>query len=199
MSVGESSEKRTFLAVFPPGDVIQELAGLIERVRRPGDGVSWVRPTNLHYTLRFLGDLGPGRVEAASRAAAESVRGLAPFEASLGSTGAFPNLRRPRVLWIGLEVGAESLELFARSLDEALSREGFDRPDRPFQAHLTLGRLREPERGAVGHLAERLSGEHARGRFTVRTLTVIHSTLDPKGSIYRPLAEYELTARAATK
>jgi 2'-5' RNA ligase len=96
------------------------------------------------------------------------------------------------VLWIGLEAGKETLELLARSLDEALRREGFGPPDRPFQAHLTLGRVRDPGGEAGAAAAARLTGERAAGRWTVDRLTVVHSTLDPRGSIYRPVGEYAL-------
>lgn len=183
---------RTFVAVFPPQDVVDSLAALVERVRRPGDGVSWVKPQNLHYTLRFLGELEERRVEAACRAAAGAVVGMAPFPAALGAPGAFPNFRRPRVLWVGMETGAEELELLARSLDEALRREGFGPPDKPFRAHLTVGRVREPGGGGGPEVTGRLPGERAEGRFTVDRLTVVHSTLNPRGSIYRPVGEYPL-------
>jgi RNA 2',3'-cyclic 3'-phosphodiesterase len=182
---------RVFIAVFPPNEVVDGLAALVERVRRPGDGISWVKPANLHYTLRFLGELEERRAEAACRAAAQAVIGLAPFAAALGAPGAFPDFRRPRVLWIGLDAGREPLELLARSLDEALRREGFGPPDKPFRAHLTLGRVREPG-GGGGGVAGGLSGERAPGRFTVAALTVVHSTLDPRGSVYRPLGQYPL-------
>ena len=183
---------RVFIAVFPPSEVVDALAALVARVRRAGDSISWVKPDNLHYTLRFLGELDERRVEAVRRAAAQAVIGLAPFAAVLGTPGAFPDFRRPRVLWIGLDEGREPLELLARSLDEALRREGFGPPDKPFRAHLTVGRVREGAGHGGGEAAGRLAGERAPGRFTVGALTVVHSTLDPRGSIYRPLGEYPL-------
>jgi 2'-5' RNA ligase len=183
---------RIFIAVFPPNEVVDGLAALVERVRQAGDGMSWVKPENLHYTLRFLGELEEGRVEAACRAAAQAVIGLAPFEAVLGAPGAFPDFRRPRVLWVGLDSGREPLELLARSLDEALRREGFGPPDKPFRAHLTVGRVRDPGGRGGAAAAGRLSGERAPGRFTVGTLAVVHSTLNPRGSVYRAVGEYPL-------
>jgi 2'-5' RNA ligase len=180
---------RVFVAVFPPNEVLDQLSALVERVGRPGDGVSWVKRENLHYTLRFLGELEPGRVEAACRAGREAVRCMTAFEAILGAPGAFPNFRHPRVLWIGMSEGGPSLVLLARSLDEALRREGFGRPDRPFAAHLTLGRVREPGSAAGSKAAEAMQGERVEGSFTVGALTVVHSKLHPRGSIYTPLAE----------
>jgi 2'-5' RNA ligase len=87
--------------------------------------------------------------------------------------------------------GGPRLVLLARSLDEALRREGFGRPDRPFAAHLTLGRVRESGSAAGSKAAETLQSERVEGTgaFTVGALTVVQSKLHPRGSIYTPLAE----------
>jgi 2'-5' RNA ligase len=180
---------RVFVAVFPPSEVLDRLSALVEHVRRPGDGVSWVKRENLHYTLRFLGELERSRAEAACRAGREAVRGMTLFEAVLGAPGAFPNFRHPRVLWIGMSEGGPSLVLLARCLDEALRREGFGRPDRPFAAHLTLGRVREPGSSASSKAAKAIRDERVEGSFRVGALTVVQSQLHPRGSIYTPLAE----------
>jgi 2'-5' RNA ligase len=183
---------RVFIAVFPPSEVIREISELVERARRPGDGISWVKPDNLHYTLRFLGELEGTRLEAARWAAGEAVRGMPAFGATLGASGAFPNFRRPRVLWMGLEAGAEELELLARSLEVALRRAGFGRADRAFAAHLTLGRVRELGSAKGAQAAEHLASERLHGSFRVERLTVVRSQLSPKGSIYTPLVECPL-------
>jgi len=180
---------RVFVAVFPPSEVLDRLSALVERIRRPGDGVSWVKRENLHYTLRFLGELELSRAEAVCRAGGEAVRGMAPFEALLGAPGAFPNFRHPRVLWIGMSEGGPKLVLLARSLDEALRREGFGRPEKPFAAHLTLGRVREPGSPVASKAAEAIKSERVEGSFRIDALTVVQSQLHPRGSIYTPLAE----------
>jgi 2'-5' RNA ligase len=181
---------RTFIAVFPPPEVIDALDACLGRVRQKGDGVSWVRPQNLHYTLRFLGELDESRVEGACRAVRQVGAAATPFGMGLGAAGAFPNFRRPRVLWIGSEEGAEELELLARGVVEALSQEGFGRPDKPFRAHLTVGRVRDSLRAVQA--VDRFSKEKVEGRFQVSKIVVIHSTLSPGGSIYRPLTEATL-------
>jgi 2'-5' RNA ligase len=183
---------RTFIAVFPPEEVVAALAGAVDRARERGDGVSWVRQGNLHYTLRFLGELEQKQVDGVCRAVASVAREAEPIRMSLGGPGAFPNFRRPRVLWIGAEEGAKDLEILARAVNEALSREGFGRPDKPFRAHLTVGRVRDARRAATA--AGRFSQEKVEGNFQVRKIVVVHSTLDPGGSIYRPLLEAELGA-----
>ena len=155
---------RTFLAVFPPASVQQDLAEALERLRQPGEGVSWVRAQNLHYTLRFLGEVEEARIPAVTHAARDAVRGAASFRLALGGAGAFPDFRRPRVLWIGARQGGEALELLAKSLQEALRRQGFGRADQPFRAHLTVGRVRDAARPT---LKELLLAEEPRAKLAI--------------------------------
>jgi RNA 2',3'-cyclic 3'-phosphodiesterase len=181
---------RLFLAVFPPAAVQRAAFGLIEALRRPGDGVSWVKPENLHYTLRFLGEVGEDGARRAAEAAAGAASTAKPFTAVLGGLGAFPNPRRARVLWIGMSEGGEPLVALARDLDRALAKRGFGKADKPFAAHLTLGRVREPGRDWTETLAA--AGADAPARFEVDRLCVVESQLDPRGSIYTVRSEARL-------
>ena len=135
---------RLFLAVFPPPGVQRAAYAAIEALRRPGDGVSWVKPENLHYTMRFLGEVGEDGARRAADAATESAAKSRRFDAALGPLGAFPSARRARVIWVGMSEGAEALVALARDLDRALEKRGFGGADKPFSAHLTLGRVRDP-------------------------------------------------------
>jgi 2'-5' RNA ligase len=182
-----SETTRTFLAVFPPVTVVERVADALESVRQAGDGVGWVKSANVHYTLRFLGDLEPAGVEAAKRAAAHAALATSPFRIALGSPGIFPDARRPRVLWLGASAGAQALTGLARALETALVSEGFGRADKPFAPHLTLGRVRDTADGpkvATRFLAARFPSD----AFEVRELLVVRSTLDPRGALYEPLA-----------
>lgn len=181
---------RIFLAVFPPPAVQDAAAAVIERLRRDRDGVSWVRRDNLHYTLRFLGELDDSGLERASVAAREGASDHRAFDAALGAVGAFPSARKARVLWIGLSEGGDALRALARSVEEALRRHGFDRAEKPFKSHLTIGRVREREQD----WSERLAGAAAdpAARFRVDRVLVIQSTLSPKGSRYDVRAEAPL-------
>ena len=99
--------------MFPSAGAQRAAAAVIERLRQPGDAVSWVNRDNLHYTLRFMGDLGASGLARVIEAAREGAAGHARFEATLGALGAFPNLRRARVLWLGLSEGGEALAAVA--------------------------------------------------------------------------------------
>jgi len=181
---------RIFLAVFPPPAVQRALADAVEGVRQPGDGVSWVRLQNFHYTLRFLGEVEEARIQAVTGAARDAVQGAVAFRLALSGAGAFPDFRRPRVLWIGARQGGEALELLARSLEEALRRRGFGRADKPFRAHLTVGRVRDVARASAS--AERLRAVAVESEFLVDRLATVHSTLRPSGSEYRIVDEAPL-------
>ena len=182
---------RTFLAVFPPATVVERVADALESVRQAGDGVGWVKAANVHYTLRFLGDLEPAGVEAAKRAAVRAATNTPPFQVALGAPGIFPDARRPRVLWLGASAGAQPLTGLARVLETALMAEGFGRADKPFAPHLTLGRVRDSADGPKV-AARFLAASFPAHPFEVRELLVVRSKLDPRGALYEPLAAVAL-------
>lgn len=184
---------RIFLAVFPPPETRQAAFRATSALRRPGDGISWVKEENLHYTLRFLGDLGESGAHRAAEAAREAAAASRAFDAVLGGPGAFPRPERARVLWLGLAEGGAALERLAHDLEAALRRRGFDRADHRFSAHLTLGRVRARDFDARELLAGANVLENAPGsRFTVGAVSVVESTLSPRGSIYRVRDEARL-------
>jgi len=185
---------RLFLAVFPPPEVQRAAFAATEAMRRPGDGVSWVKPENLHYTLHFLGELGEDGARRAAEAAREAAGDHRAFDAALGGLGAFPDPRRARVLWVSMAEGAEEMKGLARSLEEALGRRGFDRADKPFSPHLTLGRVRAPREDWSARLAAAEPPAGAGARFRVERLSLMESKLSPQGSIYTARAEGPLAA-----
>jgi len=176
---------RLFLAVFPPPASRALAARTIDALRRPNDGVSWVKEENLHYTMRFIGEVGEDGAKRVEQAADEAASGVAAFDAVLGDLGAFPSVRKARVIWIGLASGGDALSGLAARLADALDRRGWERERQKFQPHLTLGRVREPNRdwGPAFGSATRVGAEAA-GRFRVTQLLVVHSQLNPGGSIY---------------
>ena len=181
---------RIFLAVFPSAEAQDAAARVIERLRGDGDGVSWVRRDNLHYTLRFMGELGESGLARVTEAAREAASDHATFTAALGAAGAFPNARRTRVVWLGLAQGGDALVALARSVEQALRRRGFDAADRAFKPHLTIGRVRHRDEDWTARLAGVAADPSP--RFAVDRVSVVRSTLNPKGSIYEVRAEAAL-------
>ncbi len=178
---------RLFLAVFPPPEVQQQVWEAASPLRARDVPVSWTRADNLHYTLHFLGELGEDGARRAGEAAREAVTGHGAYELALGGFGAFPSPQRARVLWIGASRGGEALEALSGSLEQALRHQGFPRADRPFKAHLTIGRPRVP--GEDWSAALGAVDQGAIAAFRVERLVLVRSQLSPKGSIYSPMIE----------
>jgi len=179
---------RLFFAIVPPPVVQRAAFAVIRSLREDGDGVAWVKEENLHFTLRFLGEVGDSALGDVARAAREAVAGHAAFDAALGAVGAFPSPRRARVLWLGLAEGAEPMTALAASLADALGRIGFAKEERPFSSHLTIGRLREPQ----GDWTERLPAaapEPAAVAFRVDRIALVRSQLSRGGSVYTVMDE----------
>jgi len=179
---------RLFLAAFPSPEAQAAAARACEALRSPGDGVSWVKREHLHYTLRFLGEMGADGARRAGEAAREAAAEHAPFAAALGAFGCFPTAQRARVLWVGLAEGGEPLGALADSLEAALQRRGFGRADKPFAAHLTVGRVRVP-----ADWSSKLAAAKApEARFAVDRVRLMKSTLSPRGSLYEAVSEARL-------
>jgi 2'-5' RNA ligase len=188
---GDSDNRwRLFVAIFPSREAQAAAARATEALRSPGDGVAWVKPGNLHYTLRFLGDLGPDGATRAAEAAREAAADHEPFGAALGAFGVFPSARRARVLWVGLTEGDEQMRLLAASLEASLVRHGFGEADKPFEPHLTVGRLRVPG----DWMAKLVAARAVEARFTVDQVVLIRSVLSPGGSLYKVVGEAWLGA-----
>lgn len=142
---------RLFVAVDLEPSIRQEafavgvrLAGVLRRAIPGGRAdVSWVRADNLHLTLRFLGEVEDARAAALAERFTQPLA-LAPFDIELGGVGVFPAAGSPRVIWIDVTQGREALVSLARQVEDRLEAWGCGRDTRPFQAHLTLGRCRQP-------------------------------------------------------
>jgi RNA 2',3'-cyclic 3'-phosphodiesterase len=174
--------------VFPPAEVQRAAYTVGESLRHDRDGVSWVKRENLHYTLRFIGDVGDDALRRVSEAATLIAAHHQTFDAELGGIGAFPKPEKARVIWLGMTAGERALMDLARELEAELRRRGFERAERPFSAHLTLGRARVPGRDWT----ESLASAHvalSMPRFKVDRISVVESVLSPKGSAYTVRSE----------
>jgi 2'-5' RNA ligase len=123
-----------------------------------------------------------------AQAARDAAAAHAPFAAALGAAGAFPSARRARVLWLGMSEGAAPMEALAGTLADALERRGFAKEERPFSAHLTIGRVRE----AHADWSERLRAvgpDPAEAAFRVDRIALIRSQLSRGGSVYTVMDE----------
>jgi RNA 2',3'-cyclic 3'-phosphodiesterase len=187
---------RTFIAIETSDPVRQRAAELIRVFAATGAKISWVKPHNLHLTLKFLDEVLLNSIPQISAAVQEASAACEPFELEIATAGAFPNSGRPRTLWLGTSVGNEPLGNLHAALERALKPLGFPKEHRRFAAHLTIGRVRGPgpgqaELGSLLKQYERFSA----GRFAVTELVVFSSLLTPEGPIYEALSRAALGRR----
>jgi 2'-5' RNA ligase len=184
---------RAFIAIEVPGSVKDALARIESHLKYSGADVKWVSPGNIHLTVKFLGEID-GKKAAEVAAALDAVaRAAKPFELSVKDLGAFPNAEHPRVVWAGLGKGAAETAALAADIDCALEKLGFEKEARPFNPHLTIGRVRSPLN--KGALKEKMASAAATvdlsllPSHTISSVTLFQSTLTPKGSIYTKVHE----------
>jgi len=166
--------------------------------RRDPRDVRWVRMDGLHVTLRFLGPTDPGRLDAARAAVESAATGFGAFEAGLAGAGAFPNLGRPRVLWLGLTRGLAPLNELTVRLATALAEHGWPHDDRPVRPHLTLARSDGVAAGS--QVAGRLTAAAADFElaWTADRLVLFESQTGGGPARYVPLLEVPLGVPPAT-
>ena len=188
---------RIFIAIELEETQHSALRGVQARFQRDRAAafVRWVAPESIHLTLKFLGDVAIDTMPALQRAVAEACAGIAPFTLSLKGAGAFPNTRRPNVVWVGMGGQVERAALLAQRLDDTTAAMGIARDERPFSAHLTLGRVKRDagpdERQLVGKLIDRAAvGEL--GLVQVERVSTMKSELRPSGSVYTQIGAVEL-------
>lgn len=183
---------RLFIAVEIPAEVRSRLAEIEKRLMASGADVKWVPEGNFHITLKFLGGVDSSRVGDISSAVESAVSDASGFDAILAGVGAFPNTRRPSVVWVGITSGGDELSALAKRIEDAMEPLGFTREARAFSAHITVGRSRSPKNAA--QLSEKLGqlrGEDV-GSFRVDSVSVMKSDLRPTGPIYTKVAEVRL-------
>ncbi len=189
----ENKNIRAFLAIDPPEVVLDNIQALQNRLKKSIQGaIRWVRPEGIHLTLKFFGDISAYDVENISEAIANKTANVPPITLEIRGMGAFPDVNRPRVIWLGITGQLAPLLSLQRDLEEVFSKLGFPKENRPFRAHLTMGRVRVPK-GIIG-LAPSVEAEGnlMAGNFTVGEITLFQSSLSPQGAIYSKLAAFPL-------
>ncbi len=191
---------RAFIAIELPNSVKSALSQLLDNLRQSNHApVKWVNPDSIHLTLKFLGNIAAGTVPELTKAISEAARGIAPLRLELGELGVFPNLRAPRVVWVGLGGEIATLSVIQEKIESALIPLGFPPERRAFSPHLTLGRVRErasPEaRRCLGEAVASLkmgTKMDTKLSFTVDSLSLMRSRLTREGAFYSRLSSVAL-------
>jgi 2'-5' RNA ligase len=185
---------RSFLAIELPATVQAKIGKIEEAAKATSADVRWVSPGKIHLTLKFFGNIEESKIDSIAAAIQGPIGAAKPFHLSVRGTGAFPNLRNPRVIWIGLVDGEGGLAALQKEVESSLEKIGFEPEDRPFRPHLTLGRVKS-NRGKEDLIrsVEKYREEEI-GTFQVERVVLFKSDLTPTGPIYTSLREIKLSA-----
>ena len=183
---------RAFIAVELNDQIKETIRGFQEHLKPLDCDISWVKPENVHLTLKFLGDVKTKMIPSVMETLGDVCKDLRPFDTTLTQPGVFPDLRHPRVVWVGLDDVNGNLARLAESLETALGNIGFKKEKRDFQSHITVGRVRTLK--DIAQLSDTIK------KFSVPTgikqsvarIILFKSTLTPQGSVYEPLIQIKL-------
>jgi RNA 2',3'-cyclic 3'-phosphodiesterase len=179
---------RTFIAVEISSAVRAKAAELIGLLRATQADVKWVEPHNLHLTLQFLGDVPENQIAAVCKAVECGAAEIEPFELEIRGAGAFPNLGKPRTIWLGAKEGSEQMAELHDHVALALADLGFADEERRFQTHLTIGRVKSPKNVALLGPLLRQHADFSAGVVSVDKTIVFSSRLERGGPIYEKLS-----------
>jgi RNA 2',3'-cyclic 3'-phosphodiesterase len=183
---------RAFVAAEIPEDLGRALGALQADLSQRGFRARWVEPRDIHLTLKFLGQIPAGHVEGLAAALQVAGGGLKGFALRAAGLGVFPDIRRPRIVWVGMAGATAELAALQQRVEDTLAAIAFPKEGRAFRGHLTIGRF--PEKPAHRVPADVLKSYASAvfGDFQVRELVLFQSDLQPRGPVYKALARARL-------
>jgi 2'-5' RNA ligase len=188
---------RAFIAIPLPTPLLDRLVALQRRLERktPPRSVRWVRGEGIHLTLKFLGDTPTEKLPEIEQALAVVARHAPTCTFTAEGLGCFPNIRRPRVVWVGVNEPAGRLEALQNAIEEVMTPFGYPPEKRGFSPHLTLGRIgrraSRDDAAQVGDIVASTTIEPL-AEVTVDRFALIRSVLKPAGAEYTTLHEFLL-------
>jgi 2'-5' RNA ligase len=184
---------RAFICIAVPPPIKARIEELQRALRRSDVPISWVKSSNIHLTIKFLGDLAASRIAHVRQAVERACQSISPFDITVEGTGCFPSAKSPRVLWVGLGPLPDELRRLHSNIESELAGEGFAREAKRFAPHLTIGRVRDPIK-ASRTVEDSLAAGFAAETFHASEVIVMRSELHPSGSIYTPQALVKLNS-----
>jgi RNA 2',3'-cyclic 3'-phosphodiesterase len=179
---------RTFIAVQIPEEIQKVVGDYIVSIKDCMKDIKWVEPHNLHFTLKFLGEVKNSDIRNVKECVSSVANEFGPFALGLSDTGFFPSEYKPKVVWIGVNGGEDTLLDLYQEMESCFEQYGFDREAKTFSPHLTVGRVKKfKDVNVPDNLPD-----FEPVMFTVSSLTVMKSTLTPEGPIYEKICESEL-------
>jgi 2'-5' RNA ligase len=179
---------RLFIGLDLPENIKDKLGAIEEELKKFVSSGKWVRRENLHLTLKFLGYCEEDKVEAISQKIKEVAQIRQTFDFRLRNLGAFPSIKRARVLWVGINEGAREFQALQEEIDKAVTDLGFPPEERQFHPHITVARLKIPRRLDENRL-QNLSSQIPDETLKARSIILFQSKLTPKGAEYSTVTE----------
>lgn len=183
---------RTFVAVEINEEIRKGLSDLITRLKTSGAGVKWVAPENIHITLKFLGYIEDTQVAAVSDHIRKAAAPINAFTVAIKHLGAFPNTKRPRVIFVVAHEKGNNLATIYSRLDDSLTELGIEKDGREFKPHLTIGRVKSPKNLTALMDAMDPLKVSSFGQQVVESVALMQSDLKPTGPVYKKLEEVKL-------
>ncbi len=175
---------RLFIALNLPERVRLALWHAVAPLRDASFPVKWVRPEGIHLTLKFLGEVPDRRFGELQGALGRAARGARELPLDVGGFGVFPDLQRPRVVWVGV-APEPALELLQHQVEQEFAPLGFPTEGQPFRPHLTLGRAARGARSSdFPGLEAALERLHFQEMVLVGSIELMQSTLQSGGAVY---------------
>jgi RNA 2',3'-cyclic 3'-phosphodiesterase len=191
-AVASVQKMRTFIAIEIPAEIKKEMAEVQGRLKGPGVDAGWTRPEGIHLTLKFLGEIDEQRIPDIMNALTRAANGMGRLHLEIVGTGAFPNPKNARVVWIGVAGDIEKLATLQSSIEEAMAGLGMEREERRFTPHLTLGRIKYiRSRDAWVNALDALKDIRLAG-FDVNAVSLMKSELKRSGAVYTEIGSVEL-------
>lgn len=190
---------RLFIALNIPAPERERIHEAATPLRDAGLPVRWLEPERFHLTLKFLGDVRAEMLPIVEKVVDRVAEATGGFSLKIGGFGAFPTIRRPRVLWIGVEP-SPALRCLKQDLEWGLANHGFERETRAFHPHITLGRAAEGEgAGAFRGLDDLAAGLDYVSTVPAETVDLMRSQLSRTGRVYSLVRESPLKVRSKQK
>jgi RNA 2',3'-cyclic 3'-phosphodiesterase len=179
---------RTFIAISLPEHIIEEIGKMQKKVRKSGFKMRWVKPENIHITLKFLGDIHSQMIQPIVNCMDRCGKEHHFVQLFSKGIGVFPGLKRPRILWAGIDGETDALRAIQEQLDEYLRVTGLPKENRPFKGHLTIGRFKgRADSKKLLSVIKEFSVFETKS-FSAETLSLYKSDLTPSGAIYTRIA-----------
>lgn len=185
---------RVFIAVEVNPEVQQRIATVIERLQSFSEPVRWAKEGAMHLTIKFIGEFPEERLDSLKETASKAIEDVRPCTVEFRGTGLFPNERKARVLWVGVNDVDGELQRAHKLLEDSLKKFSIKKENHPFKPHLTLGRVRVPGKAPRTVKALLSHSKELFGRQEVTELVLFQSLLSPSGATYNPLAYFPLKA-----